>query len=220
MIKLCIFDLDGTILNTLSTITHFVNTTFDKHGIRRITEDECKYFVGDGARLLIERALDSRGISGEGRVVQLLSEYNEIYHKNTLYLTKVYEGIPELIHKLKERGIYLAVLSNKPDEAAKSVVSHFFGSAFDIVLGAREGVPLKPDPAAALEIMESLGVTGEECAWIGDTNTDMQTAKAISAALSVGVLWGFREGDELARYGADLLAKTADEIYKGVVALG
>ena len=217
MIKCCIFDLDGTILDTITTITHFVNLTHDKFGVERVSVEECKYFAGNGARLLIERSSSSRGVTDEKIKEAMLLDYNKTYDANPLYLTSPFEGIPELLLRLKALGIKLAVLSNKPDPTTKSVVEKFFPGIFDIALGGRDGVPLKPDPTAPRDIMRLLGVTSEETVWVGDTSTDIETGKNINAKISVGCLWGFRKIDELKVAGADLIVTTPDEIYDEVL---
>lgn len=217
MIKCCIFDLDGTILDTIGSITYFVNKTLNEYGIESVNVDECKYFAGNGVRALIKRALTSKGVTDEALTEKILADYVEAYDKDPLYLTTVFEGIDGLLSELRARGVKLAVLSNKPDSTVKSIVKDFFGDAFDVALGGRDGVPLKPDPTAALDILNMLGFTPEETAWVGDTSTDIETAKNLKAALSVGVLWGFRKRDELEGAGADIIASSADEVLKGIV---
>ena len=220
MIKCCIFDLDGTILDTIKSITYFVNKTLGEYGIDGISIDKCKYFVGNGARKLIVRALRSKGVTDEALTEKILSDYVMAYDANPLYLTTVFKGIGELISALSERGVKLAVLSNKPDSTVKAIVNEFFKDAFDAVLGGREGVPLKPNPAAAIDILNMLGFTPEETAWVGDTSTDIETAKNLKVALSFGVLWGFRKRDELEDAGADVIVSSADEILRRIVSFG
>ena len=217
MIKCCIFDLDGTILDTIGSITYFVNKIFSEYGIAEVSVDECKYFAGNGARTLIKRALISKGVTDEALTEKILEDYVLAYDKDPLYLTGVFEGIDSLLSELRARGIKLAVLSNKPDSTVKSIVKNFFGDSFDVVLGGREGVPLKPDPTAAQNILKILGFTAEEAAWVGDTSTDIETAKNLKAALSFGVLWGFRKRDELEAAGADIIVSSADDILRGIV---
>ncbi len=214
MIKCCIFDLDGTILNTIDAITHFVNKTLQNHQIEEITVDECKYFIGDGARLLIERSLASKGITDKNLNERVLSEYNSSYDKDPFYITRPYDGIPELLSSLKQMGIRLAVLSNKPHTTTVSLVNHFFGGVFDIVYGGRSGVPLKPNAAAADEIISTLGVKSTETVWIGDTATDVNTGKNLGVCKNIGVLWGFRKYDELHSAGATHIVENPYEILK------
>lgn len=219
MIKCCIFDLDGTVLDTVTTITYYVNVILKKHGIEPITADECKYFVGNGAYKLIERSLNSKGIYDAERIQSVLAEYVRAYDEAPLYLTRVFDGISDMLGELRAKGIRLAVLSNKPDTAVKSIVEHFFPGIFDEAAGGMEGVPLKPDPTAAINILQRLGISERETAWIGDTSTDIETAKNLKAALSIGVLWGFRKRGELEGAGADLIVSHPCEIVRGVEAV-
>ena len=219
MIKCCIFDLDGTILDTITTITHYVNLILEKHGIEPITVDECKYFAGNGAYKLIERSLNSRGVYEEERIKRLLSEYVPAYDEAPLYLTEVFDGISDMLSALKKKGMKLAVLSNKPDTSVKSIVEHFFPGIFDEAAGGIDGVPLKPDPTAAIGILERLGISESETAWVGDTSTDIETGKNLKAAISIGVLWGFRKREELVAAGADLIVDHPSEIVRGVEAV-
>lgn len=219
MIKCCIFDLDGTVLDTITTITHYVNLTLEKHGIEKTTVDECKYFAGNGSRLLIKRSLASKGVTDEVFAEALHKEYNDAYNSKTFYLTKVFDGIPELLSALKERGIKIAVVSNKPDATVQLVMDHFFCGAFDFAVGGLEGIPLKPDPAVPRMALEKLGVSESEAAWIGDTAIDVETGKNLGVALNIGVLWGFRKIDELVGAGADVVVKEPSEILDAVLAV-
>ena len=205
MIKCCIFDLDGTILNTITTITYFVNKTLQKFGYPNITEDQCKYFVGNGARLLITRTLAHFGVTDEKTAGAVLDAYDRDYKSDPYYLTAKYDGIDELLSGLRRAGIRLAVVSNKQDRIAKDAVSHFFPDTFDMVVGGKDGVPLKPAPDAPLSVLTTLGFSPEECAFIGDTAVDVQTGKNMNAARVIGVSWGFRKREELsdADYVAD-----------------
>ena len=205
MIKYAVFDLDGTLLDTITTITYYVNLVLRREGIREISEEECKYFVGNGARLLIERSLNSRGIYDEERISRVLSEYNREYNSDTLYLTKPYDKIPELLTALREKGVGLAVLSNKPDYATVNIIPAFFPSTFEVVHGGRDGVALKPSPDGVFEICRELSASPDEIIYVGDTGVDMQTGKAANAKITVGVLWGFRKKEELVESGADVI---------------
>lgn len=217
MIKCCIFDLDGTILDTINTITYFVNITLERYGISPVTDEECKYFAGCGAKSLIKSALASKNISvSDEKFCEIFNFYKSSYDANPLYLTSVFPGIRELLSELKSSGVRLAVLSNKPDFAVRSIIESFFGGVFDAVRGAVDGVPLKPSASAALEIIKDLSVKPSECAWIGDTKTDVETGKNLGVSLNVGVLWGFRKEDELRLAGADFIAESAEDILKEI----
>ena len=208
MTELCIFDLDGTLLDTVESIRYNLNTVLSRYGIEGITKEETKVFVGNGARKLVYRSLVSRGIdtgSEEGEMLcdRITKKYNALYDSDPFYLTEPYCGIKDAIKELYLRGIKLAVLSNKPDPTVKQLIAKHFGGVFDIVLGATDKMKLKPDPESALYICESLGVSPENTAYFGDTGTDMRTAKNYGAGKTVGVLWGFRGKDELLENGAD-----------------
>ena len=213
MIKCCIFDLDGTLLNTLDTITYYVNLTLKNHNIEPITLDECKSFVGSGARNLIRRALASRGISDGSLVDAYLKEYKSCYDADPYYLTDPYPEIYELLDELAARGIRLAVLSNKQHTATTLTVEHFFGDRFDTVLGDGGNMPLKPEPDSALLVMQRLGVTPSECAYIGDSDVDALTGINAGVALNISALWGFRTKEELTRAGGRLFVSSAKQIF-------
>lgn len=217
MIKCCIFDLDGTLLNTISTITYYVNSALGVYSIEGITESECKVFVGTGAKELIKKALASKNITDSESFDKVFTTYTELYNSAPLYLTEVYGGIYETVAALREHGIKLAVLSNKPDFPTKSVVGKFFPETFDYVAGAKEGVALKPSPEGAMPIFEYFGVRPEECAWIGDTATDVMTGKRAGVSLNIGVLWGFRDREELLSAGADVIIDNPKQILDGVL---
>ena len=210
MIKCCIFDLDGTILNTITTITHFVNKTLQKFGYPTITKEQCKYFVGNGARLLITRTLAHLGVTDVKTVDAVLDEYDRDYKSNPYYLTDKFDGIDELLSQLRRAGVNLAVVSNKQDAIAKDAVAYFFPDVFDLTVGGKDGVALKPAPDAPLSVLSELGFTPDECAFVGDTSVDVQTGKNMGAAVVIGVLWGFRGAEELAE--ADRIVGRPEEI--------
>lgn len=210
-IKCAVFDLDGTLLNTIKTINYYLNFALTKHGLGAVSETDTMSFVGNGAKKLIERAID--GVGGDRNLFDaVFKTYNEAYNASPYYLTEPYDGIAELISNLKSSGIKLAVLSNKPDFATKAAVKHFFGDLFDLVLGGRENVPLKPCPDALFDIMSEFGVTPDETAYIGDSEPDVQTAKNASVALNISVTWGFRTKDQLKNAGAEILINKPLEI--------
>ena len=217
MIKYCIFDLDGTLFNTLTTITHYMNMTLSSHGIATISEEECCSFIGHGARTLMKRALMSKGIVDDEFSAKLLLEYNTAYNKDTLYLTKPYDGIPEMLDALKKNGVRLGVLSNKPDETTNIIISSFFGGLFDDVRGGRAGVALKPSPEAVNMMIADSGFSADEVMFIGDTKVDIETGIAAHVGAAVGVSWGFRAREELAIAGATVIADTPSDIVSEVL---
>ncbi len=216
MIKCCIFDLDGTLLNTLSTITYYVNKTLEQEGLSPITEEECKYFVGDGPELLIRRALASKGYLNDGGVLRILKKYKENYSASPLWLTEPYEGVMDMLRDLSEKGIACAIISNKQHEAVIPVVRSFFKDLITLARGAMAGVPLKPKPDAVYMMLNELGVLPEEVVYVGDTGVDMQTGRAFSAAKTIGVTWGFRDQQELVKSGADVVVSSTAELLSEV----
>lgn len=223
MIRACIFDLDGTLLDTISSIRHYVNSELKRLGYDGISEEQAKLFVGDGAKALIRRSLIAKGHFSGGaenaeELDRITKEYVEEYDKNPYFLTKPYDGIPGALKILLDDGIKLAVLSNKPHTTVVPLVERYFPGAFSVVLGSEPGVPAKPAPDAALKICEVLGTDPSEVAYFGDTATDIKTAKAFRAGVGVGVLWGFRSKEELLSEGADVLIDNPQQIVR--VALG
>ena len=212
MIKACIFDLDGTLLNTLTTINYYVNTTIGDMGLLPISEEQCCSFIGHGARHLIERTLAARGISDEKLIDSTLKTFGARYEGDTLYLTEPYAGIVDMVEELYSAGIRLAVLSNKLDAATVDIIAKFFPGRFAVVHGGRAGVPLKPDPTALFSTMEELGVSPSEVMYIGDTGVDILTGKNGGVKKTVGVSWGYRAVSELVDCGADMIVDHPSEI--------
>lgn len=202
--KLCIFDMDGTLVNTIDTIAYFGNTTLENFGIEPIPTENYKTLVGNGSRVLIERMIDFRGAKADN-IDEIHKWYMNKYDNDFMYLTRAYDGIVPMLKKLKAEGINTAIISNKDDITAKKVSDELFEAGLiDLCLGARPGKALKPDPESVLEIIEEFGVEKDECLYIGDTATDIQTAKN-AELYSIGVLWGFRDEAELKNAGADVI---------------
>lgn len=212
-IKCAVFDLDGTLLNTIKTINYYLNFALSKYDLPSVSETDTLSFVGDGAVKLIERVL--RRVKADASLFDsVFKTYNEAYNASPYYLTEAYEGIKDTLLVLKEQGIRLAVLSNKPDFAVKATAGRFFPDIFDIVIGGREGIPLKPCPDALFDIMKKLGVTPGETAYIGDSEPDVLTAKNAGVALCISVTYGFRTKDQLLAAGANCLVDRATDILK------
>ena len=213
MIKLCIFDLDGTVLNTLETIAYYVNSELEKNSIEPIELNDFRYIVGKGAKNLIETSLKFRKAYSEESFDKIYPSYMDEYKKNATYKTVPYDGIIELLNNLKNKGIKIAIVSNKPDIQAKLVINEIIGeNVFDNITGQLEGYPTKPDPTLVFRTLEMFGVKKDECIYIGDTSTDMKTGKNADL-FSVGVTWGFRDREELEENGADLIIDKPSELF-------
>ena len=210
--KLCIFDLDGTLTDTLTAIAHFGNAALAANGFSTYPTDRYRAFVGDGRRKLIERMLDAQGALTDANYAAVCAAYDAAYEADPLYKTAAYDGIHAVIAALKADGVSLAVCSNKPDNVVRGVIDRVFApDTFDLVRGAIDGGAVKPDPALALEIAEKLDASPDECLFIGDTNVDIFTAKN-AGMTSVGVLWGFRDRAELESAGADYIIASPAEL--------
>ncbi len=210
MYKAVIFDLDGTLLNTIEDLANACNYALELCEFPTHNIEAYKAFVGDGRYKLIERIVPLNQNSPEV-INEVLALYDKFYEAHMLDVTRPYEGIINLLDCLIERGIKLAVVSNKPHEFTVEVVQHFFNDRFQIAFGQRANYPTKPNPATVFEVMEEFKVNSEECIYVGDSNIDIKTAK--NARLkSVGVAWGFRGKEELMAEGADFIVSTVEEL--------
>jgi len=202
--KAIIFDLDGTLLNTLDDLGNAMNRVLSDMGFPIHAIDEYRSFIGDGVEKLIKRALPEKN-RNEVTVHTCIEAFLEDYKKNRNVNTRPYEGISELLDALKERGLKMAVLSNKPHDTTSLCVAELLPRwRFDAVLGHRDRTPHKPDPAGALEISKHLNIPPGEFLFLGDSGVDMETAIA-AGMFPVGVLWGFRDAEELRKSGAQAL---------------
>lgn len=214
MKKLCIFDLDGTLLNTLDSIAYYVNDTMKHFGLPVIETEKIRTFVGNGAKNLISRSLRYNG--SELDAEKVLSVYIEKYNSDALYLVKPYEGIPELLSKLWENGVTLSVLSNKPHSSTSIMIDEIFGKdLFSVVRGPYNNEKVKPDPAVANEIAK--GFEKENCFFIGDSDVDIETGRN-ALMHTIGVTWGFRDRDVLQNAGAEKIVSKAADIADIVLA--
>ena len=217
MIRCCIFDLDGTLLNTLDALTYTTNLTLKEFGYGPVDPEHIKQFVGDGYRMQMKRALMYSGDKELLHYEEALSAYTRLFAEHCLYHVRPYEGIPELLQELKARGIRIAVLSNKPHARTVENIEAAFGKGyFDIVAGQKDDVPKKPDPSGALKAAKLCGADPSECLYFGDTNTDMKTGKNAKMT-TVGVLWGFRWREELAAFHPEFLLEKPQDILKEIV---
>lgn len=212
MYRACIFDLDGTLTDTLESLTYSVNETMKELGLPEITSEQCREFVGNGAKVLIEKTLKASGDEDLSRFDEAFAAYQRIFDKCCTYRVKPYPGIPEMLGAMKERGLRLGVLSNKPYRQAVHVVEEIFGKGvFDHIQGQKDGVPRKPDPTAVLSIAGEFGVSPAETLYIGDSEVDGATGKAAGMD-TILVSWGFRSRDVLEAAEPLCIADTTDEI--------
>lgn len=219
MIRCCIFDLDGTLLNTLSALRITVNLTLEHFGYPAIGEEKVKKFVGDGYKLLVERALKDAGDVELKHYEEALQVYMDTFAEHSMDQVEPYDGIAELLKQLKERGIKIAVLSNKPHERTVDNIETVFGKGyFDYVAGEQPGIPRKPDPAGVYRILEAFGEKPEECLYFGDTNTDMQTGLG-AGLVTVGVTWGFRDREELESFHPQYVIDKPREVFDSGICL-
>lgn len=212
MIKACIFDLDGTLTRTQESIARPINMTLKYYGLPEQPVEDYNYFAGDGIKNALERALKAAGDTEAAHLEEGLPMCRKWMNENPLYHVEPYPHVIESLHALKDKGIKIAVFSNKPHESAVNVVETIFGKGlFDHVQGQTDRIPIKPDPAGVYEILKEFGVKKEECLYFGDTNTDMMTGHN-AGLYTVGVTWGFRPRAELEEYKADCIIDSAADI--------
>ena len=209
MIKAVLFDLDGTLLNTLDDLAASVSHAMREMGLEPVTRDEVRRFVGNGARALCEKCL------GEGAAeadVDRLQTLFQAHYKDHLHdVTAPYPGVMALLEKLRARGLRRGVVSNKFSAATRAVCDLYFGDLVEVVVGEEPGVRKKPAPDTLLAAMARLGVSPDECAMVGDSPQDILAAKA-AGCLAVGVTWGFRSRAQLEEAGADAIVDTAEAL--------
>lgn len=213
MYKLAIFDMDGTILNTLEDLKNSINVALSQNGFPERTLEEVRSFVGNGSRKLVERSVP------EGTTVQeqekVLASFDADYSAHCAVYTRPYEGIPELVATLKKHGIKTAVVSNKPDYGVQALCEQYFPGLFDFAIGVREGMRKKPAPDTVFEVLKFFQTSKEEAVFIGDSDVDVQTA--IHAGVScVGVSWGFRDREVLQNAGATQIVTTTQELLEHI----
>ncbi len=216
MMKACIFDLDGTLTDTLESLTYSVGETLKEMGLPAITADECRRFVGNGARVLMERSLEAAGEVSGSRLDEGMEIYGRIFDANCTYHVIPYEGITEMLEALKKKNVRLAVLSNKPHRQTVKVVREIFGEGvFDCIEGQQEGIARKPDPEGVFRLLERMQISGEECLYAGDSEVDILTGKNAKVR-TVGVTWGFRNRETLLKAGAETVIDKPEELLRFV----
>ena len=207
--KAAVFDMDGTVLDTLCDLTNSVNYALYEHGYPLRTRDEVRGFVGNGIRKLIERAVPQ----GTDKAVTdgVYSTFTLHYADHCADMTKPYDGVIELLQKLKKAGYLTAVVTNKADYAAQALAKEMFCGLFDVAVGEREGIRIKPAPDEVNIALHALGVERKNAVYIGDSDVDIETAKN-SGLPCISVTWGFRSREFLIAHGATALADTPDEL--------
>ena len=204
-----IFDLDGTLLDTLPDLVSLTNAVLEEQGFPAHTTEEIASYVGSGGRMLLKRAVPE-GTPDEV-VDALFARWKEWYPEKGHALTKPYDGMPQALDALKVRGAKLGVLSNKFDAATRAVIGKHFPGVFDLVRGESPLTPRKPDPAGLLAMIADLGTTPDRCAYVGDSGSDM-TVAVRAKAFPLGVTWGYRSAEELTSCGAALLIAQPAEL--------
>ncbi len=215
MYKLVIFDLDGTLVNSLEDLGNACNEALSKYGFPVHEMSRYRYFVGNGVPALIERALPE-GEKTKENIAGVKGAFDEIYGRTYNHITRPYDGINELLEELKNRGVLTAVASNKPDNFTRQIVSEMFPPVFSVVSGKRDGFEKKPDPAIALFIAKQLGVRCSETLFAGDSSVDMLTASNAGMD-SIGCTWGFRTAEELIDSGAVYMADKPMDILRALI---
>ena len=215
--KLAIFDLDGTLLNTIGDLAVACNHMLRLRSLPEHTYQEYCYFVGNGITRLVERAIPESLRTPE-YIAEARHDFIEFYFENIDRESRPYEGVHDLLRRLASEGVTLAVASNKFDAGTKRLIGRFFPDIeFVSVYGNRDGFPLKPDAAVLNLIMEESGYLPAETRMIGDSGVDIQTAHA-AGVKAIGVTWGFRAEEELAENNADIIARTTDEVFDAIMA--
>lgn len=216
MKKLVIFDLDGTLLNTIGDLADAVDYVMRSRNLPEHTNAEYRQMVGGGIKRLVERALPEELSNNEQYVEECVAQFRRYYVDNIDRHTIPYEGIPELLRKLQNEGVMLAVASNKFQHGTDRLASKFFHDIeFVAIEGNREGAPLKPDPAIIHNILHKAGVESKDAVMVGDSGIDIRTAAAAGID-SIGVSWGFRFAEELYEAGAERVATSIEELERAI----
>lgn len=209
-IRAILFDLDGTICNTLQDLGECTNQALADYGLPPHAIDEYRMIVGNGVDTQMRRAIGEEKYTKE-LADKVKAAFKAYYDQNYLKNTKPYEGMAQALDQLRGMGLLLGVFSNKPDEFAGKVCTHLFGDRFDLIAGNRPGVPVKPDPTGLFLALERLGLKPEECLYCGDSWVDIDTGKN-AGIVTIGAEWGFRGRKELEEHGADYIASQPKEL--------
>jgi len=214
MYQTVIFDLDGTLLDTIGDLAGAANWVCRENGWPEHTEGEIMAMVGHGIPNLISQ-FSPEGFRSEAEVAKTLPKFSAYYGAHNMERTCPYDGIPALLARLKAAGVKLAVFSNKADAFSQVIVEHYFPGVFDLIRGKVEGLPVKPDPAGTRLLLEQLGADPETTLFVGDSSVDIRTGHNVGLR-ACGVSWGFRPRATLVEAGADFLADTVEQL-EGVI---
>ncbi len=210
MYQLAIFDMDGTILDTLEDLKLAINYALHVEGFPERSIDEVRRFVGNGIVKLVERAVPERASASDKRNVH--EAFDHFYKVHSKDHTRAYEGIPEVIKNLRAAGVRTACVSNKPDYGVQALVKEYFPGLFDFSVGGREGIALKPAPDSVYEVLKELCIPKSSAVYIGDSDVDLKTAE--NAGLdAIAVLWGFRDREFLISHGAKVFAEKPEDLF-------
>ncbi len=206
-----VFDLDGTLLDTLGDLRDSVNFALEKNGLPKRTTEEIRSFVGNGIRLLIERSVPENTPSEI--TDQCFSDFKEYYKDHSAILTKAYDGIIDLMNELKSKGVKIAVVSNKADFAVKTLMEDYFSGRYDCAYGERSGVPRKPEPDSVFGAISEMGADAENTVYIGDSEVDVETSKNAKLPC-IAVTWGFRDKEVLEGLSPEYIADSPRDILR------
>ena len=207
--QIAVFDLDGTLLDTLEDLYLATNSALESHSMPRRSRDEVRMFVGNGVEMLIRRAVPS--CTDEETTLAVLADFKTTYAAICEDHTRPYDGIPDMLRALRERGIRVAVVSNKFDAATKQLCQKYFGDLVEVAIGERAGVRKKPAPDTVYEALKELGMTATGAVYIGDSDVDIQTARNCGMPC-ISVTWGLRDKDFLLQSGAEILVDTPERL--------
>ena len=211
-VKAIIFDLDGTLADTIDAIRGAINATMRQYGYPEKTYEDIRRVIGNGAKNLVRSCMPAEAATDTAQHERVFLTYQDNYDTNHLATDRCYDGMPELIAALHQRGVRLAVLSNKQDRHVQGLIAQLFPHGeFSVIMGQMDHLPKKPDPTVPLMIAEQLGVAPCECAFIGDSEVDIRTAKNAGMP-AIGVSWGYRDRELLIAEHPDALAATPDEL--------